>query len=291
MLTLFLLFCGRVLEKDQLISVFVPVVSGLIEHLMGVPMPKKPISGLKKEPDLNERLTKATEIATSRLDLDQHEIFIRGIVHDINNNLMAILASCDHLEQSQTLMTDLPQHLKLIQKHVHYSSSLLRDLTNSQNMDRPLIMTMDELHHFLESILPSLSLIMGQDAMVELGPVVTSPVKVNRNPLLRVLLQLVRNVAEAEIEYPLAFVSVREVENWCEISVADNGPGLMGVSSEDIFKPGVTTRGPQGVRGYGLSTVARAVLDWGGEYGVENIDSGQGCRVWVRLPLARTMTV
>ncbi|MGC6484959.1 MAG: ATP-binding protein [Candidatus Puniceispirillales bacterium] len=203
---------------------------------------------------------------------------------------MAILASCDHLEASQSLMTDLPQHLKLIQKHVHYSSSLLRDLISSQNMDRPMIMTMGELHHFLESILPSLSLIMGNDAMVELGPVVTSPVQVNRNPLLRVLLQLVRNVAEAEISHPLAFVSVREVDDWCEISVSDNGPGLVGINPEDIFEPGVTTRGPQGARGYGLSAVARAVLDWGGEYGVENIDRGRGCRVWIRLPLARAIT-
>ena len=225
--------------------------------------------------------------ATSKLDLDQQDIFIRGIVHDINNNLMAILASCDNIETSTKVMADLPAHLTLIRNHVNYSSSLLRDMANSQNMERAVIMTMDELRHFLDTILPSLFLIAGKDSTVELGSVVTSPVLVNRKPLLRVLLQLVRNVVETGVYHPLAFISVREVNDWCEISVSDNGPGLVGISADEIFQPGVTTRGKQGARGYGLSTVARAVNDWGGEYGVEHIAGDKGCRFWIRLPLSR----
>ena len=250
-------------------------------------MPKQKISAGRSSPDYQQQHNKATDIATSRLEVDQQDLFIRGIVHDINNNMMAILASCDQLEASKSIITDIPQHLNLIRTHVQYSSSLLRDLANSQNMDKPVIMTVDELQHFLDSILPSLHLIAGSEAMVELGSVVTSPVQVNRKPLLRVLLQLVRNVAEAEMPHPLAFISVREVDDWCEISVSDNGPGLVGVTADEIFEPGVTTRGQRGVRGYELSTVARAAEDWGGECGVENIASDTGCRFWVRLPLAR----
>ena len=261
---------------------------GLIKHMMSMNMPKQKIPASRSSPDYQQQINKKTDIATSRLEVDQQDLFIRGIVHDINNNMMAILASCDQLEASKSIITDIPQHLNLIRNHVQYSSSLLRDLANSQNMDKPVNMTVEELQHFLDSILPSLHLIAGSEAMVELGSVVTSPVQVNRKPLLRVLLQLVRNVAEAEMPHPLAFISVREVDGWCEISVSDNGPGLVGVTADEIFEPGVTTRGQRGVRGYGLSTVARAAEDWGGECGVENIAGDTGCRFWVRLPLART---
>ena len=96
---------------------------------------------------------------------------------------------------------------------------------------------------------------------------------------------------ETGVEHPLAFISVREIDDWCEISVSDNGPGLVGISPQEIFEAGTTTRDKQGARGYGLSTVARAVKDWGGEYGVEDIAGDTGCRFWVRLPLARVLNL
>ena len=36
------------------------------------------------------------EFGDPDLEMDkQHEIFLRGIIHDVNNNLMAIMAACD----------------------------------------------------------------------------------------------------------------------------------------------------------------------------------------------------
>lgn len=244
-------------------------------------MPGKTLASEETNPVYTDK-----ETAPSNLDVDQQDIFIRGIVHDLNNHLMAILASCDNIEISSKIIVELPEHLALVRSHVHYSSSLLRDMANSQNMDRAVIMTKDELHHFLETILPSLCLIAGRNATVEIGSVITSRVHVNRKPLLRVLLQLIRNAAETGTYHPLAYISAREIGKWCEISVSDNGPGLVNITPEEIFQPGTTTRGKQGSRGYGLSTVARAVQDWGGEYGVETMTNDQGCRFWIRLPLA-----
>ena len=68
---------------------------------------------------------------------------------------MAILASCDQLEASKSIITDIPQHLNLIRNYVQYSSSLLRDLANSQNMDKPVIMTVEELQQSLIAFCPA----------------------------------------------------------------------------------------------------------------------------------------
>ena len=98
-------------------------------------------------------------------------------------------------------------------------------------------------------------------------------------------MQFIRNVADLDIDHPLAYISIRRVNNWCEVSVADNGPGLMGLTAENVFLPGVTSKGDSRSRGYGLSAVAWAVNKWNGEFGVEHIEGDSGCRFWVRIPL------
>ena len=230
--------------------------------------------------------TEADFASSLIFDLEQQDIYIRGIVHDVNNNLMVIMGACDQLENLSQPVIDISTELNLIRTHLHYASSQLRDLVNSQQMDKPMVMTQEQLNHFLNSTLASLSLIAGEKARIELGStVILVPVHVHRKLLFKVLLQLIRNIVETEVLLPLALISVRQVEQWCEISVADNGPGIVGVDPQDIFKPGVTTRGKEGDgRGYGLSTVARAVDDWGGQCGVEAISADSGCRFWVRLP-------
>ena len=92
-------------------------------------------------------------------------------------------------------------------------------------------------------------------------------------------------MSELEVDHPLAFITARRHEGWCEISVSDNGPGVQDADRKDIFTSGFTTIGKPGSKGYGLSAVAWAVEIWEGEYGVESIKGDSGCRFWVRLPL------
>ena len=213
----------------------------------------------------------------------QQEIFMRGIVHDVNNNLMAVMAACDHMDSQKNVK---PQEMTdVVRAHVKSISSLMRDLMANRDMDAPMRMDQDELKVFLKGILPSLSLVAGKDTRVELGDFNVPAVRVHPLLLHRVLLQLVRNVSELEVEHPLSFITARRHEDWCEISVSDNGPGVQEADRKDIFASGFMTKGKPGSRGYGLSAVAWAVDTWEGEYGVESIKGDNGCRFWVRLPL------
>ena len=217
---------------------------------------------------------------------EQQQILIRGIAHDINNNLMAILSACDEIKSRSSNSGDLDWAFNSIRMYVKSSAVLMRDLVNSHSSEVSEVMDQSQLRSFLKSILPSLSLVAGAETNIELGAVVTPPVQIHRMFLHRVLMQLIRNVSELDVDRPLAFISVRRVHQWCEISVADNGPGLKDLTPNSIFKPGVTTKGIHGTRGFGLSAVAWVVENWGGEYGVEAISNDNGCRFWIRIPLS-----
>jgi len=221
-------------------------------------------------------------------DTDQREIVIRGVVHDVNNMLMAVFAACDQLEDIKTIPKDAEVAIETIRTNARGITGLMRDMVRSQSSDAPMIMDKVQLRSFLKGIMPSLKYVAGPDVTIELGSVYTKPVKVHTKPLLRVLMQIIRNVGDVGVPHPLAFISVRLVDNWCEISVADNGPGILNINKDDIFKPGVTSKDDTGARGYGLSTVATAVSNWDGEYGVDSIAGDAGCRFWIRLPLANT---
>ena len=216
---------------------------------------------------------------------EQQQILIRGIAHDLNNNLMAILSACDTIENRAVNTADLDWAFNSIRMQVKSSAMLMRDLVNSHSSEVSEVMDQNQLKSFLKSILPSLALVAGEKSNIELGSVITPPVHIHRMFLHRVLMQFIRNISELDVERPLAFISVRRVDAWCEISVADNGPGLIGISADEIFRPGMTTKGEKGTRGFGLSTVAWAVQQWGGEYGVESISNDSCCRFWIRIPL------
>ncbi len=218
----------------------------------------------------------------------QQEIFLRGIVHDANNSLMAILAACDQLEFQKRSSIDPKETALNIRTQVKSISSLMRDILANRNMDRPMKMEEADLKSFLKGILPSLSLVAGHNTKIELGDFSVPPVIVHPLLLHRVLLQLIRNVSELKVDYPLAFITARRLHSWCEISVSDNGPGVDGIDPDQMFLSGYTSKAEQGTRGYGLSAVAWAVENWGGEYGVDYIAGDQGCRFWVRLPLWET---
>ena len=219
---------------------------------------------------------------------DQQQVLLRGIAHDVNNNLMAIMAACDQLERKMpTASVEAGRLLTTVRTHIQSTAMLMRDLVNNRNMEKPVVMTEIALHDFLSGLLPGLPLVADRKVTVELGMVKTAPVLVQPLFLHRVLMQLIRNVAELNVEHPLAFIAARQVSGWCEISVSDNGPGLAAISADEVFKPGFTTKGEARTRGYGLSAVAWAVEKWGGTYGVETIKSDSGCRFWVRMPLEK----
>ena len=210
---------------------------------------------------------------------------LRGLAHDVNNNLMASMAGCDQLEKSGTEQEEKQKVLETIRNHFSLASRLVNDLTrDSTSEDNQVIMTQFEFENLLRGIIPSLSLVTSNTVTIEIGSIITSPVFINPVLLHRILLQFVRNAMETGCDNIIIYISVRQHDGWCELSISDNGPGIKGVALDKVFSPGVSTKTDHNRRGFGLSSVAHAVDRWGGKYGVENL-SGQGCRFWITFPL------
>ncbi len=122
------------------------------------------------------------------------------------------------------------------------------------------------------------------------------PVWANRDQLVQILLNLVKNAAEAvltpggEIVLSTAYRhgvriavpgSRERMHLPLEIAVADNGPGIAEAVKATLFEPFVTTK--QGGQGLGLALVAKLVTDQGG---LIECDSRPG-RTIFRLSLAK----
>lgn len=100
--------------------------------------------------------------------------------------------------------------------------------------------------------------------------------------ILRVLLNLCRNAAEAMENQGTVTVSCRRDADGVEFVVADNGPGIPEDLIDRVFDPFVTA-GKQKGTGLGLAIVDKIVRDHGGEISVRS-SLGEGATFLVRLP-------
>ena len=67
------------------------------------------------------------------------------------------------------------------------------------------------------------------------------------------------------------------------MTVSDNGPGIVGVQTKDIWSPGITTR-PHGT-GLGLTIVRDTVSDLGGSVNAQSTGELGGASILIRLPV------
>jgi signal transduction histidine kinase len=124
----------------------------------------------------------------------------------------------------------------------------------------------------------------------------SSPVKMTGEDLTRVLVNLVRNAAEAMPAGGRIQLGLREQPNrgeagWMLLTVEDNGPGIPPEALESIFDSGYTTRSAaQGAgwpaihRGLGLAIVRSIVAAAGGE--IQAVHRSQpGARIEIALPV------
>ncbi len=99
--------------------------------------------------------------------------------------------------------------------------------------------------------------------------------------LRTVVLNLLRNAAEAAGARSRVVVDVRDRGEWVELRVEDEGPGVPEEQQDKVFEPFFTTRA-RGT-GLGLAIVRRVVEAHGGEVAVEPAPGGGAC-FRVRLP-------
>ena len=120
------------------------------------------------------------------------------------------------------------------------------------------------------------------------------PVRMTSEDLTRILINLVKNAAEAMTGGGSIRLSLREsptkpgATRWVTLTIEDNGPGLPQTAIGKVFLPGFTTRpkvstargrqaGPGAQRGLGLSITRSIVQAAGGRIHAANRDPSGAC--------------
>ncbi|HVY50913.1 MAG TPA: ATP-binding protein [Devosia sp.] len=219
------------------------------------------------------------------------------LAHEIKNPLSGIRGAAQLLEQSVT-PDELPL-ARLVREEVDRIVDLI-DRVEVFGDDRPIEREAINIHVVLDRVkLLAKSGIARNVTFTEDYDPSLPPVYGNRDQLIQVFLNLIKNAAEAlertpkaEIRISTAFrpgirIAVQGVSQRIslplEIVIEDNGPGIPPDLLPILFDPFVTTKANGS--GLGLALVAKIVGDHGG---VIDSDSRPGrTRFRVLLPIAR----
>ena len=123
-------------------------------------------------------------------------------------------------------------------------------------------------------------LVVTQDLAVE-------PFQATRTPLETALRNLLSNaVKHHDRAEGVIHVQARHIDNWCEICITDDGPGVPAAAQERIFKLFQTaTAAERGGSGLGLALTKRVVEVHGGSITVQSpVDDGRGACFRLRWP-------
>ena len=210
---------------------------------------------------------------------------LRAAIHEISNPLTIVRHSLYLL--STRLGEPAAEELRVLQEEVERASRILRRLAevdeSTEDSGFDLNRTIGDLARVLDE---TLCRSRGINLHFQLADGL-APLTQGRDAIRQILLNLVRNAAEALREGGCITVTTQNGINlhgrpYLEIAVADNGPGLPEALLTQLFEP-VATAKSEGHAGVGLSIVKNLVEAMGGQVGYRP-NPGGGAVFLVLLP-------
>ncbi len=269
-----------------LVTVVFCALGGVLISLQARWVARQQFAALKTEQELTRQLVHAARLATVG------EI-TAGIAHEVNNPL-AVVA------EKTGLVKDLldPQfghppepeilraHLQDIETAAFRATSITQRLLGFVRPDAVKLArcTLPELIDevvdvMLRAILAEAGANVQRDYDAGLGPIITDP-----DRLQQVLLNLLKNAADAVAGGGAIDIRTRRRGTRFVIEVSDTGPGLSAKEMDRVFMPFFTTKAPGEGTGLGLSISYGIVVGLGGRLSVSS-RPGEGCTFVVELPL------
>lgn len=209
---------------------------------------------------------------------------VSHIVHEIKNPLMIIGGFAQQLLRSQTLDDKGRQKLAIIAEEVNRLEALvaeMRDYSRPPALKKEvgnLADLLNEVDELCREMLREKNIVLKIEIQGEL-----QPCQLDFPQLKQVLLNLIRNAAEAIQDGGEIVITVRRVPPNLEIAVSDTGIGMPPEVMSHIFTPYYTTK----TKGSGLGlAISRNIIQ--AHNGTIEVAStpGKGSTFTIKLPLA-----
>jgi len=210
-----------------------------------------------------------------------------GVAHEIRNPLSSIKGFARFLQKKMAADDKESEYTQVIIKEVERINAVVNDLLT---LARPMTVNWEHtdvaelLDHAVRLVQPDAganAIAVHLDIDVDIKPICA-----DTNQLTQALLNLLLNAVHAIGREGAITVGAQLEENdqWCQIWVEDDGPGIEEEFQEKIFDPFFTTR-DKGI-GLGLAIVHTIVENHGGRIEVASPPPGgkRGSRFTVRLP-------
>ena len=216
-----------------------------------------------------------------------------GIAHEINNPLAIIAEEVGVLKDAldPTLADDadppldVPEHLQAIHDAVFRCRDITRKLLGFVRQTEVRI-ARHHPHAILDDVLDGM---LGNELTISSVTVVRDydpqvlEILTDRNQLVQVFVNLVKNAVDAMAQGGTLTVTTRHRGGSVEIAVRDTGSGIPPELRDRIFMPFFTTKDPGKGTGLGLSVSYAIIQTFGGSVRVDSAP-GRGSTFFVELP-------
>lgn len=215
-----------------------------------------------------------------------------GVAHEISNPLVAVIANAEMLKMSLPKESDDFEAADLILQGGERAQTVVKGLLDfareQQYAFKPLDLNM--------SVQQALNLVSYQlkSAQVELTPQFAADlprIQASSEHIKSVWINLMINardaMRDAGVTQPKIDLITRRAhddDEFVEVIVADNGPGITDAQATHIFEPFYTTKDPGAGTGLGLATCLRIVDQHGGTIELTS-PPDKGASFLVRLPI------
>ena len=225
----------------------------------------------------------------------------RKVAHEVNNPLSIIKNYLKILGMKLGADNAAQDELRIVNEEIDRVALIIRqltDLTAEKERVRQAVDINGLIRDLAAIIEKSFSAASRIRFHLDLDPALPGLVT-DRNGMKQILINLLKNAIEAMRQGGNLFVRTKflvskdleemagkpngRAEQFVEISVRDDGPGMPDAVRQRLFEPYVTTKG-EGHSGLGLSVVHSIVKDLGGTIQCESAE-GRGTSFVLRFPL------
>ncbi|MFK8017287.1 MAG: ATP-binding protein [Gammaproteobacteria bacterium] len=219
-----------------------------------------------------------------------------GVAHDFNNALLVVRGWNDILRNSDAPDTR-EKGAEAIEQATEQAGKLARELLTfaRQEVRRPRHLLIDEI---IAATVTTIDPLLPPDIHISVDTVSDSAIFADEAQIQQLLFNLIINARDAmpdggkialrcrciaSGDIAKSFPNMRSSDQWVELCVQDNGPGIDEAIRDRVLEPFFTTKGTGEGTGLGLSTVFGIVTQSSGHIDVANVREG-GARITVYLP-------